>query len=246
MTASVGTSGWQYADWRGRLYPSDLPQSRWLAHYAGTFATVEVNSSFYRLPSRETVERWAATVPSGFVFAFKASRYLTHVRRLRGCAEPLRRMWEVFQRAGAKLGPVFFQLPPNLPADLDLLTGFVGALPDGIRAAFEFRHPSWRTGDVVRVLGSSGSALVHADRPGVRADAIPIAGGWSYVRFHQGSRTAPGYPRRKLRTYADRIAALGAGDAFVYFNNDTAGAAVRDARALIDLLDERGVAVAGA
>lgn len=246
MAVRVGTSGWRYADWRGRFYPADLAQSEWLAHYARTFATVEVNSSFYRLPSRETVERWAAAVPDGFVFAFKASRYLTHIRRLRDCAEPLRRIWEVLQAAGAGLGPVLFQLPPNLPAYPDRLAGFVGVLPEGIRAAFEFRHPSWRIDEVTDILASSRSALVHADRPGARAAEIPVVGGWSYVRFHQGSGAAPGYPRRRLRAYADRIAALGADDAFLYFNNDTAGAAVRDARVLIDLLGERGVAVAGA
>ena len=244
VTGCVGTSGWQYADWHERFYPSDLPQARWLAHYARTFRTVEVNSSFYRLPSRETVQRWAGSVPDGFVFAFKASRYLTHIRRLRDCAEPLQRMWEAFQGAGAKLGPVLFQLPPNLPADVERLAAFTSDLPRGIRPAFEFRHPSWSSPDVVRVLESSGSALVHADRPGVRADAIPVVGGWCYVRFHQGSRASPGYPRRKLRAYADRIAALSVGDAFAYFNNDTAGAAVRDAGVMVGLLRERGVAVA--
>jgi uncharacterized protein YecE (DUF72 family) len=245
MTAWVGTSGWQYADWRGRLYPPDLPQARWLAHYAETFATVEVNGSFYRLPRRETVERWASTVPSGFVLSFKASRYLTHVRRLRDCAEPLRRMWDVFEGAGAKLGPVLFQLPPNLPADLDRLAAFVGIMPGGMRAAFEFRHPSWSTEEVADILEASGCTLVHADRPGVRAAEIPAVGGWSYVRFHQGSGTAPGYERRKLASYADRIAALDARETFVYFNNDTGGAAVRDARTLTELLVERGVTVAG-
>jgi uncharacterized protein YecE (DUF72 family) len=245
MAAWVGTSGWQYEDWRDRFYPPGLAQARWLAQYARTFASVEVNGSFYHLPRRETVERWAASVPHGFVLAFKASRYITHVRRLLECEEPLRRMWGVFQGAGGKLGPVLFQLPPNLPADLDRLAAFVGMVPEGMRAAFEFRHPSWRTEAAADILDASGCALVHADRPGVRAAEIRSVGGWSYVRFHQGRSTAPGYERRKLRSYAERIAALGEDETFAYFNNDTGGAAVRDARTLIDLLAERGVNVAG-
>ncbi len=242
----MGTSGWQYEDWRGCFYPTELPTRGWLAHYAGRFATVEVNSSFYRLPSPETVARWARTVPDGFVFAFKASRYLTHVRRLRDCAEPLARMWAALRSAGPKLGPVLFQLPPDLPADAELLRSFVRLLPAGLRAAFEFRHPSWSAPEVAAALGSAGAALVHADRPGVRSTIIPNLGGWSYVRFHQGRPTGPGYPPQTLRAYADRIAALADGELFAYFNNDTGGAATRDATALIRLLEERGVAISGA
>jgi uncharacterized protein YecE (DUF72 family) len=243
VTVRVGTSGWSYAHWRDRFYEAALAPSRWLEHYATTFGTVEVNSSFYRLPSRGTVERWAEVVPDGFVLAFKASRYLTHVRRLRDCAEPLERMWTVLLGAGSKLGPVLFQLPPDLPADLDRLAVLLHTMPREMRAAFEFRHPSWFAPDVVRLLAASGSALVHADRPGVSARFIPTVGGWSYVRFHQGRRTAPGYPRRKVRAYADRLAEL-EGDAFVYFNNDAEGAAVRDARTLVEMLLARGVPVA--
>lgn len=244
VRAYVGTSGWQYRDWRARLYPPGLPTSKWLTYYAGRFGTVEVNTSFYRLPSPDDVRRWAAAVPEDFVFAFKANRYLTHIRRLRDCEEPIVTMWNVFTVAGPKLGPVLFQLPPTLEADLPRLESFVGSLPTGIRAAFEFRHPSWLTEDVVRVLEASGSALVRADRPGVRADAVPVAGGWSYLRFHQGRRTSPGYATRKLREYADSVADLVRGDVFAYFNNDTGGAAVRDARTLVSLLARRNVRVA--
>lgn len=240
----VGTSGWQYRDWRERFYPSGTPTSEWLAFYASRFRTVEVNASFYRLPSPESVRRWAATVPDGFVLTFKASRYVTHIRRLRDCEEPLATMWKVFTQAGDKCGPVLFQLPPTFIADVGLLESFVRILPAAMRAAFEFRHPSWEMADVVGVLDASGSALVHADRPGTRAEAIPIAGGWSYLRFHQGRRSSPGYPRRKLGDYADLVARLGRGDVFAYFNNDTGGAAVRDAAAFISLLQERHVAVA--
>lgn len=242
--AFVGTSGWQYRDWRGRFYPQGLSTARWLGHYAARFRTVEVNNSFYRLPRRETVERWAATVPEGFVLTMKASRYVTHIRRLRDPEEPLARMLEVFEGAGSKLGPVLFQLPPNFEADVPLLETFVQAIPARIRAAFEFRHPSWFMPEVFQVLDRSGLALVHADRPGTRVDELPTAGGWAYLRFHQGGRSRPGYERRKLRAYADRVAELGDAQVFVYFNNDTGGAAVRDAQTFMELLEDRHVAVA--
>lgn len=243
MTAYVGTSGWQYRHWRGGFYPVGLPGSRWLTHYAERFPTVEVNASFYRLPRRETVEGWARTVPAGFVLTFKASRYVTHIRRLRDCAEPLARMWDVFTGAGPALGPVLFQLPPTLRADEHLLRGFIGSLPPGMRAAFEFRHPSWFTPAVFDALGGHEAALVHADHPGTRAE-VPAIGGWSYLRFHQGARTGTGYRRSKLRRYADAVAATPGRDVFAYFNNDADGAAPRDAVVLGELLAARGIEVA--
>ncbi len=136
MTVFVGTSGWQYRHWPGRFYPEGLAPSSWLAHYADRFSTVEVNASFYRLPDGATVERWAATVPPGFVFAFKASRYLTHIRRLRDGSEPLERLHGVVAGAGPKLGPVLFQLPPTLRRDDGLLHEFLELLPREPRSAF--------------------------------------------------------------------------------------------------------------
>lgn len=242
VTVSVGTSGWQYRDWRGRFYPEGLPNASWLGHYAGRFGIVEVNASFYRLPERSTVERWAAAVPPTFVFVFKASRYLTHIRRLRDPEEPLRRMYGVLEGAGGKLGPVLFQLPPTLRRDDGLLRAFLERLPREPRSAFEFRHASWFADEVLEALDASGAALVHADRPGVRVE-VPTAGGWSYLRFHQGARAGPRYRRAKLRAYAEAIARVGARDVFAFFNNDTAGAAVLDAATLIELLEARRVRV---
>jgi uncharacterized protein YecE (DUF72 family) len=243
VTVFVGTSGWQYRHWRGRFYPQGLPATSWLGSYAERFRTVEVNASFYRLPERSTVERWAATVPTGFVFVFKASRYLTHIRRLRDPEEPLRRMYEVFAGAGPKLGPVLFQLPPTLRRDDGLLRDLLERLPSEPRSAFEFRHPSWFVAETDEALDAAGAALVHADRPGVGA-GVPVVGGWSYLRFHQGARTGPGYRRSKLRAYAESIADADARDVFAFFNNDAAAAAVRDAATLIELLEERSVPVA--
>ncbi len=243
MVVSVGTSGWQYRHWRAGFYPAGLAAADRLAFYAERFSTVEVNASFYRLPKRETVGRWAATVPDGFVLTFKASRYVTHVRRLRDCAEPLERMRGVFEGAGTKLGPVLFQLPPTLRADEPLLRAFLGSLPSAFRAAIEFRHPSWFTDGVLEALDASGAALVHADRPRVRV-SIPTLGGWAYLRFHQGRSDGPGYRRSKLAAYADAIAETPPRSVFAYFNNDTDGAAPRDAAAFAALLADRRVDVA--
>jgi uncharacterized protein YecE (DUF72 family) len=235
----VGTSGWQYRDWRGVLYPEGTPQDRWLEAYAETFSVVEVNNSFYRLPERSTFERWRDRTPAGFTFAVKASRYLTHVRRLREGEEGLRRLWDRAERLGSKLGPVLFQLPPRFPADVPRLREFVSRLPTTMRAAWEFRDPSWMADEVLALLDEAGCALVLADRPGFRGP-MPVTGGWSYVRFHQGTTVGPDYRRDKLRRWAERIATLPAREVWAFFNNDTTGAAVRDAGVLRDLLEDAG------
>lgn len=231
----VGTSGWQYDDWRGRFYPEGVGTARWLGLYSERFPTVELNASFYRLPTPERFAAWRDQTPEGFLFAVKASRYITHIRRLRDCGKPVELLWRRAAGLGPRLGPVLFQLPPNLRLDLALLRGFLRVLPDGLRAAFEFRHPSWEDPEVHRALDEAGVALVLADRPYARVPDL-VTGGWAYLRFHQGRPGAPGYPRPKLRRWAARIAGLAADEVFVYFNNDTGGAAVRDAAALAELL----------
>ncbi|HZP89865.1 MAG TPA: DUF72 domain-containing protein [Actinomycetota bacterium] len=238
MRILVGTSGWQYDDWRGVLYPEGLPKRAWLGHLATRFPTVEVNSSFYRLPSAETFARWRAETPEGFVVAVKASRFVTHVRRLRDCREPVELLWSRARELGERLGPVLFQLPPRFAVDLDRLRGLLAVLPEGLRAAFEFRDPSWEVGPVFRLLDAAGAAFVQADRAGPETPNV-VTGGWSYVRFHQGSPAAAGYPRAALERWADRIAGLDASEVLVYFNNDTGGAAVRDAITLTGLLAAR-------
>ena len=241
-SVSIGTSGWQYADWRDAFYPAGLPTTRWLGHYASVFSTVEVNNTFYRLPEAETFDRWKRETNAGFVMAVKASRYLTHVRRLRDPREPVNLFVSRAKRLGPRLGPVLLQLPPNLPAAPDRLEETLAAFGRRCRVAVEFRHRSWLTDEVFALLDRARSALVLADRPGERVDPI-VTGGWSYLRFHQGTRTGPGYRRAKLRGWADRIAALAATDVFVYFNNDTDAAAPRDAMVLRSLLHERDVRV---
>jgi uncharacterized protein YecE (DUF72 family) len=241
----VGTSGWQYDDWRGRFYPEGLAKSRWLAHYVSRFASVEVNNTFYRLPGDGAFERWRAASPPGFRWAVKASRYITHVRRLRDCESAVRLLWDRASGLGDALGPVLFQLPPGLRADLEVLRAFLSIFPPGMRAAFEFRDDSWRSEEVLAALDGRGAAWVHADRLGA-GQIVGPTGGWGYVRFHQGAATHPAYGRARLRTWADRIAAWEVTDVFAYFNNDQLAAAPADAALLIELLKSRGCEVAEA
>ena len=231
----VGTSGWQYGWWKGRFYPKDVPQRGWLAHYATRFPIVEVNNSFYMLPKAATFDRWREETPKGFLFAVKASRYITHIRRLREAKDSVDLFWSRTTRLREKLGPILFQLPPNFRPDPALLKDFLGVLPGRMRAAFEFRDDSWQQDEVLELLDRAGAAWVMADRPGWRGP-IHVTGGWSYVRFHQGRRAHPGYARSKLRAWADRLAGLDAGDVFAFFNNDAMAAAPNDASTLIDLL----------
>jgi uncharacterized protein YecE (DUF72 family) len=232
----VGTSGWQYRDWRGVLYPPGLAQREWLEYYASRYGTVENNASFYRLPSYETFAGWRARTPDGFVMAVKASRYLTHVRRLRDPAEPVERLLRAAAGLGDRLGPVLLQLPPNLPAD-------PGALGDslrefarfpGTRVAVEFRHPSWWTAETQQVLERHGAALCWADRLEVPVTPLWRTTDWGYLRFHEGAAQPwPRYGAQALQGWALRTARAWPGDAdvFVYFNNDQGGAAVHDAAA---------------
>jgi uncharacterized protein YecE (DUF72 family) len=238
----VGTSGWQYRDWRGAFYPERLPQRRWLEFYVTRFPTVEINNTFYSLPKESTFEKWRDGTPAGFVVTVKASRYITHIRRLRDAADPVALFWSRARLLGDRLGPVLFQLPPRFGADQDLLRAFLRLLPREMRAAFEFRDASWESTDVYEALDAAGAAWVIPDRPGWRVPA-PVTGGWSYLRFHQGGHGPLGsdYTRDKLRRWADRVADLPAEDVFVYFNNDQGGAAVRNARAFRALCRYRSV-----
>jgi uncharacterized protein YecE (DUF72 family) len=197
------------------------------------------------LPSEHAFREWRRRTPPGFVVSVKASRYITHIRRLREPRDPVRLLWGRARLLGDRLGPILFQLPPSLPMDEALLSQLLRVLPKTMRAAFEFRHPTWRARTVTSLLEDAGAALVTADRPGTRIDAT-VTGGWAYVRMHQGRELDPGYTRDKLRRWAVRIADLPAGEVYVYFNNDTGGAAVRDARTLTELLVQRGADVAPA
>jgi uncharacterized protein YecE (DUF72 family) len=232
VSVLVGTSGWQYGDWRGDFYPRGIPQRRWLEHYAAQFRTVENNSAFYRLPARETFAHWQEQVPGDFTMAVKASRYLTHVRRLRDPAEPVRRFLDAAGGLGARLGPVLLQLPPSLPADLALLGDCLGQFPDGVRVVVEPRHPSWWDDGTRAVLAAHNAALCWADRRGSPVTPLWRSADWGYLRFHEGAASPwPRYGATALRGWAERIAKAwpSSGTVYAYFNNDQGGAAVHDA-----------------
>lgn len=232
MPVLIGTSGWQYKHWREGLYPARLPQTRWLEHYADRFDTVELNNSFYRLPEPSAFEGWRRRLPDGFVVAVKASRYLTHVKRLHEPAQPVRLMMERASLLREKLGPVLLQLPPNLAQDLGLLDAALDVFPDGVKVAVEFRHPSWFSDDCRHVLEEHSSALCIADGGAVDSPLWRTAS-WGYLRLHSG-RAAPQacYGRAALAGWAKRVAGLWTADetVYVYFNNDLHGCAPRNAR----------------
>jgi uncharacterized protein YecE (DUF72 family) len=232
----IGCSGWSYQHWRGRLYPSSGPTSRWLSIYAELFDTVEVNATFYRLPRAQAVEHWTQSTPDGFCFAVKGSRYLTHVRRLRDPAEGIARFESRVEplRAAGKLGPVLWQLPATFTRDDERLVSFLEQLPAG-RHAFEFRHASWLDEAVLSELRNRDVALVVADRgPAPRPRWIETAG-WSYVRFHHGRGRNGNYSERELGAWAELVQEA-SGDVYAYFNNDWEGFAVANARALAALV----------
>jgi uncharacterized protein YecE (DUF72 family) len=242
----VGTSGWQYRDWRGRFYPDGLPQRLWLEHYASQFGTVEVNNAFYRLPERETFAQWRARTPDDFCVAVKMSRYLTHIRRLTGPAEPVARFLGRAEALGDRLGPVLLQLPPNLRANVDALTETLRQFPRDVRVAVEPRHRSWWSDAVRDALERAGAALCWADRLGRPLTPLWRTAGFGYLRMHEGgAQPRPRYGRAALASWLDRIAAGFDDDrpVYVYFNNDPGGAAVADAAALGALARRRGLAV---
>jgi uncharacterized protein YecE (DUF72 family) len=230
--ARVGCSGWNYRDWRGVLYPPGCPTKRWLERYASHFDTVEVNATFYRLPSRQAVAHWVSQTPPGFCFALKASRYLTHVRRLIDVEQGIATLEERIAplREAGRLGPVLWQLPENFHRDDDRLEGLLQALPEG-RHAIEFRHESWFADDVLAALREHDVALVLGDHPQRPFQTHEATASWRYVRFHYGSRGRRGnYSQSELQQWAKRIARWSQeGELFAYFNNDWEAFAPRNA-----------------
>ena len=245
MTFFVGTSGWQYDDWRPAFYPKGLGKARWLEHYAARFSTMEVNSTCYRLPSDSVVAAWASRTPEDFVLAVKASRFLTHIKRLHEPAEPAARLIERCRHLGNKLGPILLQLPPNLAADLDALRETLIAFPRQQRVAVEFRNPSWFNEQTARLLGEFDAAFCQADAPSHRTPHWRTAS-FGYVRFHAGTgRPRPCYTPRALEQWAAALSAqYPSGDVYVYLNNDPGACAPRDAVRFAQALVHHGARVA--
>jgi len=236
----VGCSGWAYPHWRERFYPKGLPQRKWLAYYAEHFDTVEINNTFYRLPKRSAVEGWVEQSPSDFRFAVKASRYLTHVKRLKTLDPYVARFFEPLEplTQSEKLGTLLWQFPPNFHRNTERLAGALAALPQG-RHAFEFRHDSWFTDEVYELLGEHGAALVIGDEASrwVSTPHVRTAD-WTYVRLHHGTRGRHGnYSDAEIDRWARRISQWRRDtEVFAYFNNDWEGYAVRNATRLRERL----------
>jgi uncharacterized protein YecE (DUF72 family) len=229
----VGCSGWSYRDWRGgAFYPEGLPARRWLERYAEVFDTVEVNATFYRLARRETAAAWVDQTPPGFLFAVKASRFLTHVRRLRDVEQGIARFWEPLEplREAGRMGPVLWQLPESFRRDDEVLAGVLSRLPEG-RHCFEFRHPSWFAEPVRALLAGNGASLAIGDDARRRLPPARPAGEIAYLRMHYGSRGRDGnYSDAELARWRRRIAAWRSRrEVFVYFNNDWRGFAPANA-----------------
>jgi uncharacterized protein YecE (DUF72 family) len=229
----IGCSGWQYKDWRERFYPKGCPQHRWLSHYARTFDTVEVNSTFYRLASRDAVARWVEQTPDDFAFALKASRYLTHIKRLTDLPEGIERFYNRIEPLveSPKLGPIVWQLPPNFKRDDERLAYALGQMPAG-QHCIELRHESWFAPDVYAMLRERRVALVIGDHPQRPWQAYEMTADWTFVRFHFGSRGRRGnYSKTELETWAKRIEQWRREvDVYAYFNNDWEGFAIDNGR----------------
>ena len=227
----IGCSGWNYRDWRERVYPKGLGAGRWLEHYSTLFDTVEVNSTFYRLASRDAVARWVEQTPGHFVFAAKASRYLTHMKRLTDMERGVERFYERIEPLveSAKLGPIVWQLPESFHRDDDRLAAALAAMPAG-QHCVELRHASWFTAEVYALLREHDVALVIGDHPERPFQSYEHTAGWTFVRLHYGRRGRRGnYSPSELERWAERIAAWReAVEVFVYFNNDWEGFAVRN------------------
>jgi len=234
----IGTSGWHYKHWLGEFYPAKIPSAKMLEWYSRHFDTVELNNSFYRLPTGQAFLHWRSVAPAGFTFAVKASRFITHMKKLKDPELSLENFLERARLLREKLGPILFQLPPRWPVNVERLESFLQALPHSCRCVFEFRDASWNTPEVYRILGRHNAALCIHDW---RAHRGPneITADFTYVRMHGPEGTYQGaYSAEYLQQLAERMerwrSELAA--VYVYFNNDQGGFAVRDAIALRGML----------
>ena len=221
MQVLVGTSGYSYKEWKGSFYPEDLAPSAMLRYYSERFRTVEINNTFYRLPVKKDVARWEEQTPPGFTFVLKASRRITHERRLAAeSADAVVYLLETAATLGPKLGPVLFQLPPFFKKDAARLRSFLGLLPETQPAAFEFRHPSWFDDEVYDALRTRGAALCAADTDESGDEGAPVVptAPWGYLRLRRAD-----YADADLSVWADRIRAQPWEKAFVFFKHEDAG-----------------------
>ena len=219
MKCWVGTSGFSYKEWKGSFYPEDLSNDGMLAYYGERLNAVEINNTFYRMPKRTTLADWAGKVPADFSFVLKASRKITHFKRLKDTQDELGYLLDVSSELSARLGPILFQLPPNLKVDVDRLKDFVSLFPDGLRAAFEFRHDSWFADETYTVLSDAGAALVTADAGTDEPAEVVATAPYGYLRLRREGYE-PGDVARWARVVSDQEWE----DVFVFFKHEDAGA----------------------
>jgi uncharacterized protein YecE (DUF72 family) len=234
----IGTSGWFYDHWRGRFYPEDLPKSDWLCYYAKRFDTVEINNTFYHLPKEQTLQKWHNLAPKGFLYTVKANRYITHIKKLKDTKDEVSRFFGRVEILEEHLGPILYQLPPTLRKNLDLLGSFLQLLPRGRLAVFEFRNESWYTQETFDLLAESAAGFCIHDLGGEETPRI-ITGNVIYIRFHGTSgRYAGNYSKPMLTKWAKWINENRkyVRAVYAYFNNDSLGHAIANARTLRSLV----------
>jgi uncharacterized protein YecE (DUF72 family) len=234
----IGTSGWSYPHWRGPFYPADLPNEAQLAFYAEHFSSVEINSTFYRLSERRTLKAWHDAVPRDFVFAVKASRFITHMKKLNAPAPALRTFFRRIEALADKLGPVLFQLPPRWRCNRERLVSFLSSLSRDFRYTFEFRDPSWLTPEIYELLAQHDAALCIYELAGYRSP-LAVTSRLVYIRLHGPEGPYQGcYERRALAGWARKIRAWSAEGRTVccYFDNDQLGYAALNASELARLI----------
>lgn len=233
----IGTSGWAYKDWNGPFYPDEVKAKDRLSYISRRFPTLEINASFYRMPTDKAVAGWREQTPDDFLFAWKASRYITHNKKLNDPADSLAYMFERIRGLGDKIGPVLFQLPPNLHRNDERLAAFLKALPKKGRFAFEFRHPSWYDPAILDLLRDHGAAFCISDHHDAPAP-FEVTADFVYLRGHgPGGRYRGRYGEAALRDWAAHVRRWRKDhDVFVYFDNDIKSAAPADAQQLIDIL----------
>jgi uncharacterized protein YecE (DUF72 family) len=230
MRTLIGTSGYSYPAWKGHFYPEDLPAKKFLPFYASRFSTVEINNTFYRMPSAKLVQTWADEVPDGFTFAIKAPQRITHHKRLKECDELVQSLLGAVELLAEKQGPILFQLPPNLKKDLPRLRAFLAAMPKRCRAAFEFRHESWLSDDTYEALRAADAALCIADTEELSTPLIATAK-WGYLRLRRED-----YVESDIHEWRNKISAQSWDNAFVYFKHEDEAKGPAYASLLMSLL----------
>ena len=233
MRFHVGTSGYAYAEWKGRFYPEKLPAKQMLAFYAQRFLTVEINSTFRTMPAASVIESWGSEVPSHFRFVLKAPQRITHIKRLKGAGRLVSSLFKSASALKQRLGPILFQLPPNFKKDVPRLRAFLKHVPPRCRAAFEFRHASWFDDSVFDLLRDRGAALCVADAEELEAPFVATTD-WGYLRLRRAN-----YSRATLKKWAERIQRQNWQDAFVFFKHEDTGTGPKLATRLLELLTDR-------